>query len=158
MEQEICKINCIYKKEISAFPKCIFQINLPDENKVLPTSSQTVPSIILTSCNKTGDKTVSTTIKKPVEVEVRNDQSSSSNGEQQITVAADDSNNHHQNGKNETVVRSISSVFHVGKKEPQNKVAKKEEKIKRKKDKSAAKKERKATKTLAIVLGKIIGI
>ena len=49
-------------------------------------------------------------------------------------------------------------MFHVGKKEPQNKVAKKEEKIKRKKDKSAAKKERKATKTLAIVLGKITGI
>ena len=38
------------------------------------------------------------------------------------------------------------------------KLRKKEEKIKRKKDKSAAKKERKATKTLAIVLGKIIGI
>ena len=126
-------------------------MNIPDENKVIPSSSQTVPSIILTSCNQTGDKTVSTTIKKPVEAEVRNDQSSSSNGEQ-ITVAAEDSNIH-KNGKNDTVVKSISSVFHVGKKQPQNKLTKKEEKIKRKKDKSAAKKERKATKTLAIVLG-----
>ena len=133
-----------------------FQVNLPNENKVLPSSSQTVPSIILTSCNQTGDKTVSTTIKRPVEAEVRNDQSSSSNGEQQITVAAEESNNH-RNGKNDTIVKSLSSVFNVGKKQHSNKT-KKEEKIKRKKDKSAAKKERKATKTLAIVLGKTVNI
>jgi hypothetical protein len=44
----------------------------------------------------------------------------------------------------------------VGKKQPQNKLTKKEEKIKRKKDKSAARKERKATKTLAIVLGNVL--
>ena len=129
----------------------IFQINVTDENKVVRSSSHVPPSIILTSCNQAGDKTVST-IKKPVEIEVRNDQSSSSNGEQ-ITVAVEESNNH-KSAKNETVVKSFSAVFSVGKKQPQNKLTKKEEKIKRKKDKSAAKKERKATKTLAIVLGK----
>ena len=130
----------------------IFQVNVTDENKVIRSSSQVPPSIILTSCNQAGDKTVST-IKKPVEVEVRNDQSSSSNGEQ-IAVAVEDSSNH-KSGTNEAVVKSFSAVFSVGKKPPQDKLTKKEEKIKRKKDKSAAKKERKATKTLAIVLGNV---
>ena len=131
----------------------IFQINVTDENKVVRSSSQVPPSIILTSCNQAGEKTVST-IKKPVEVEVRNDPSSSSNGEQ-IAVAVEDSSNH-KNGKTETVVKSFSSLFNVGKKHPENKLTKKEEKIKRKKDKSAARKERKATKTLAIVLGNVL--
>ena len=115
-----------------------------------------MPSIILTSCNKAGDKTVST-IKKPFEkVDVRIEHSSSSNGtEQQITVAIDDTEGN-RGGKHETIVRSISNVFHVGKKQACKKITKKEEKIKRKKEKSAAKKERKATKTLAIVLGNFI--
>ena len=110
----------------------------------------------MTSCNQAGDKTVST-IKKPVEAEIRNDQSSSSNGDQNLTTAAiENSNSNHKSVKNETIVKSISTVFSIGKKQPQNKLNKKEEKIKRKKDKSAARKERKATKTLAIVLGNLI--
>ena len=109
-----------------------------------------MPSIILTSCNKAGDKTVST-IKKPFEkVDVRIEHSSSSNGtEQQITVAIDESEGN-RGGKHETIVKSISNVFHVGKRQACKKVTKKEEKIKRKKDKSAAKKKERQLKLLQL--------
>ena len=130
-------------------------MNSNDENKFATSSSKAQPSIILTSCNPAGDKTVST-IKKPVEVDIRNDRSSSSNGDQ-ITIATEETNNH-GNGRNETIVKSFSNVFSVNRKQVQNKLTKKEEKIKRKKEKSAARKERKATKTLAIVLGKLMEI
>ena len=128
----------------------ILQLNSSEENKLDTSSSKTQPSIILTSCNPAGDKTVSR-IQKPVEVDIRNERSSSSNGEQ-IIATIEESNNP-GSGKNETIAKSLSNVFSANKKQAQNKLTKKEEKIKRKKEKSAAKKERKATKTLAIVLG-----
>ena len=89
---------------------------------------------------------------------MRNDRSTSSNGDQ-IVAATNGVGNNQDNEKNTTMVRSFSTFADLSKfwhrKQPENKMVKKEEKIKTKKDKSAAKKERKATKTLAIVLGNI---